>query len=166
MDSGSWWWTGRPGVLRFMWSQKVGHDWVTELNWTESGEHLALCFSSTTWETFKTPTGHKHMCCWVSLPSAHAPTPSDLSTMALPQEAHLLPITQLHSPGRLILVPMKTVNYRFIHFIYLVCLPSIAVSIRRRETLRILLITFLTVQPRPWGLDVSSELVIYVHLAA
>ena len=34
-NSGSWWWTGRPDVLRFMRSQKVGHDWVTELNWTE-----------------------------------------------------------------------------------------------------------------------------------
>ena len=34
-NSGSWWWTGRPGVLRFMGSQRVGHDWVTELNWTE-----------------------------------------------------------------------------------------------------------------------------------
>ena len=31
----SWWWTGRPGVLRFMGSQRVGHDWVTELNSTE-----------------------------------------------------------------------------------------------------------------------------------
>ena len=36
VDSGSWWWTGRPGVLQFMESQRVGHDWVTELNWTES----------------------------------------------------------------------------------------------------------------------------------
>ena len=35
VDSGSWWWTGRPGILRFMGSQRVGHDWVTELNWTE-----------------------------------------------------------------------------------------------------------------------------------
>ena len=33
-DSGSWWWTGRPGVLRFMGLPRVGHDWVTELNWT------------------------------------------------------------------------------------------------------------------------------------
>ena len=31
----SWWWTGRPGVLQFMGSQRIGHDWVTELNWTE-----------------------------------------------------------------------------------------------------------------------------------
>ena len=33
MNSGSWWWTGRLGVMRFMGSQRVGHDWVTELNW-------------------------------------------------------------------------------------------------------------------------------------
>ena len=30
---GSWWWTGKPGVLRSMRLQRVGHDWVTELNW-------------------------------------------------------------------------------------------------------------------------------------
>ena len=35
VNSGSWWWTGRPGVLRFMGSQRVGHDLATELNWTE-----------------------------------------------------------------------------------------------------------------------------------
>ena len=35
VNSRSWWWTGRPGVLRFMWSQRVRHDWATELNWTE-----------------------------------------------------------------------------------------------------------------------------------
>ena len=35
VNSGSWWWTGRPGMLRFMRSQRVRHDWVTELNWTE-----------------------------------------------------------------------------------------------------------------------------------
>ena len=33
VNSGSWWWTGRPGVLRFMGSQRARHDWVTELNW-------------------------------------------------------------------------------------------------------------------------------------
>ena len=35
VNSGCWWWTGRPGVLWFMRLQRVGHDWVTELNWTE-----------------------------------------------------------------------------------------------------------------------------------
>ena len=37
VDSGSWWWTGRPGVLWFMGSQRVRYDWATERNWTESG---------------------------------------------------------------------------------------------------------------------------------
>ena len=35
VNSGSWWWTGRPGVLQFMGSQRAGHEWVTQLNWTE-----------------------------------------------------------------------------------------------------------------------------------
>ena len=35
VDSESWWWTGRPGMLQFMGSQRVGHNWATELNWTE-----------------------------------------------------------------------------------------------------------------------------------
>ena len=35
VNSRTWWWTGRPGVLWFMGSQRVGHDWATELNWTE-----------------------------------------------------------------------------------------------------------------------------------
>ena len=39
VSSGSWWWTGKPGVLQSMGSQRVRHDWVTELNW----EHV-LCF--------------------------------------------------------------------------------------------------------------------------
>ena len=34
VNSRSWWWTGRPGMLRFMGSQRVGHDWAIELNWT------------------------------------------------------------------------------------------------------------------------------------
>ena len=38
VNSESWWWTGRPGVLRFMGSQGVGHNWATELNWTETGK--------------------------------------------------------------------------------------------------------------------------------
>ena len=33
VDSRSWWWTGRPDMLWFMGSQRVGHHWATELNW-------------------------------------------------------------------------------------------------------------------------------------
>ena len=36
VDSGSWCWTGRPGMLRLMGSQEVGHDWATEVNWNEA----------------------------------------------------------------------------------------------------------------------------------
>ena len=35
VNSRSWWWTERPGVLWFMGSQRVRHRWATELNWTE-----------------------------------------------------------------------------------------------------------------------------------
>ena len=35
VNSGSWWWTGRPVVLWFMGLQRVGHYWATELKWTE-----------------------------------------------------------------------------------------------------------------------------------
>ena len=33
VSSGSWWWTGRPGILQSMGSQTVGHNWAAELNW-------------------------------------------------------------------------------------------------------------------------------------
>ena len=35
VNSGNWWWTGRPVMLQFMGSQRVRHNWVTELNQTE-----------------------------------------------------------------------------------------------------------------------------------
>ena len=36
VNSRSWWWTGRPDVLQSMGSQRVRHNWATELNWTET----------------------------------------------------------------------------------------------------------------------------------
>ena len=38
VNSGRWWWTGRPGVMRFMGSQRDGRDWATELNWIDELE--------------------------------------------------------------------------------------------------------------------------------
>jgi len=35
VNSRSWWWTARPGMLRFMGSQRVGHDWGTDLIWSD-----------------------------------------------------------------------------------------------------------------------------------
>ena len=40
VSSRSWWWTGRPGVLQSMRSQRAGHDQVTETNWTTSIQTL------------------------------------------------------------------------------------------------------------------------------
>ena len=37
VNSGSWWWTGRPGLLLSMGFQSVRHDWTTELNWNCGG---------------------------------------------------------------------------------------------------------------------------------
>ena len=44
VNSRSWWWTGRPGVRWFMGSQRVRHDWTTELNWTEPTNGFAELF--------------------------------------------------------------------------------------------------------------------------
>ena len=43
-SSGSWWWTGNPGVLHSMGSQRVRHNWVSELNWTESSWRILEMF--------------------------------------------------------------------------------------------------------------------------
>ena len=42
----SWWWTVRPGVLRFMGSPRVRHDWATELNWTDEEESSGNVYRS------------------------------------------------------------------------------------------------------------------------
>ena len=44
VNSGSWWWTGRPGVLQSEGLQRVGHNWAAELNWIEgiSGKILLI----------------------------------------------------------------------------------------------------------------------------
>ena len=44
VNSGSWWWTERPGVLQFMGLQRVRHDWATELNWNR--EYDLPCVSA------------------------------------------------------------------------------------------------------------------------
>ena len=44
VNSGCWWLTGRPGVQIFMGSQRVGHDWATEVNWTEESiMYVSMC---------------------------------------------------------------------------------------------------------------------------
>ena len=55
VNSGSWWWTGRPGVLQSMGLQRVGHDWATELNWTELSDLPSLVRSSLCPPTLSSP---------------------------------------------------------------------------------------------------------------
>ena len=56
VNSGGCWWIGRPGVLQFMGSQRVGHDWATDLNWSERDmwDYYSFClflFSNALWIT-------------------------------------------------------------------------------------------------------------------
>jgi len=41
VNSGNWWWTGRSGMLLSMGSQRIGRDWVSELNWTKVGQSFS-----------------------------------------------------------------------------------------------------------------------------
>ena len=55
-SSRSWWWTGKPGMLQSMWSQRVGHDWATELTnrlnqFDEKVHQLALILHCHFWST-------------------------------------------------------------------------------------------------------------------
>ena len=61
VNSGRWWWTGRPGVLRFVGSQRVGHDWATELNWCWSWNSNTLASLWEEWTIWKRPR------CWERL---------------------------------------------------------------------------------------------------
>ena len=68
VNSGSWWWTGRPGMLWFMGSQRVGYDWATELNWTEYSivymYHIFFIHSS----------ANGHLCCFLVLAIVNSPS--------------------------------------------------------------------------------------------
>ena len=56
VSSGSWWWTGKPGVLQSMGSWGVGHDWVTELSWEWGNLKLVERLSGMRWVTYNQDT--------------------------------------------------------------------------------------------------------------
>ena len=66
VNSGSWWWIGRPGVLRFMGSQRVGHDSVTELNW-KLKIMIQVMWAAACIKYFNLKIGLIHTLCWLSL---------------------------------------------------------------------------------------------------
>ena len=68
VNSGRWWWTGRLGMLRFMGSQRVGHDWVTELNWTEKNlQSLFHFFLTEKWNDVQHYAGFRNTPQWFDI---------------------------------------------------------------------------------------------------
>ena len=57
VSSRHWWWTGKPGVLQSMGSQRVRHDWVTELNWTTSVPIHSSTFTESSFRIWNSSTG-------------------------------------------------------------------------------------------------------------
>ena len=61
-DPMCWWWTGRPGVLRFMGSQRVGHNWATDLIWS-----VILCLWNSLGKNTRVGWYALHMCVCVCI---------------------------------------------------------------------------------------------------
>ena len=61
VNSESWWWTGRPGVLQFMRSQRAGHNWATELNWTPNLKSVVGVDVFRVWETADVEWSTSHL---------------------------------------------------------------------------------------------------------
>ena len=65
VSSRSWWWTGKPGMLQSMGSQRVRHDWVTELNWITQWKNIKLYKQNenngeTPWPPSRQASGSSH----------------------------------------------------------------------------------------------------------
>ena len=87
VNFGSWWWTWRPSMLQSMGSQRVGHDWATELNWTfppkshrgdtESPDATLTCSGL----QYREKQWNRGTCCfmeWVAIPFSRGyPRPRD-----------------------------------------------------------------------------------------
>ena len=84
VNSRSWRWTGRPGVLQSMGSQRVRHDWATELNWI-----LLLCDYSETLSKFYCYCSFTKLCLTLR-------DPVNCSMPGLPVLHCLLEFAQVH----------------------------------------------------------------------
>ena len=87
VNSGSWWWTGRPGMLWFIGSQRVRHDWATELNSTglpfaggfSSAEELKDNVMYIPWGETRTLPPRLSYCFLAAPPFSLHPRPSQIS---------------------------------------------------------------------------------------
>ena len=106
VDSGSQWRTGRPGILQFMGSQRVRHDWATELNWIRLDEsqkdiafHLLNLFCwtpSPPMKTFRDPKMPVIQFISVTQLCPALCDPMDYSTPGFPVHHQLPESTQTH----------------------------------------------------------------------
>ena len=73
-NSGSWWWTGKPGVLQSMGSKRVGHNWATELNWNiffkMKQKAAVVATALERWPTYRRTTRHVELHDVVSWPTS------------------------------------------------------------------------------------------------
>ena len=73
VDSGIWWWTGRPGMLWLMELQGVGHDWATELNCKVAQTRLSVPFLLSNLWLLGNPSVRKH---FIWIPKREKSTPN------------------------------------------------------------------------------------------
>ena len=90
VNSGSWWWTGRPDLLWFMGLQRVGHDWATEMNWRWHFKFYLrkILKNSTKYPNLKFWERVEHISFWVLINSAFCllrgfPSGSDCKSVCL-----------------------------------------------------------------------------------
>ena len=83
VNSGSWWWTGRPGVLRFTGSQRIRHSWVNELNWTTCTSQASKTLTLNLWLPLKP---------WLRVEMSRKPNPCSPLVSRLYQLQFYLPV--------------------------------------------------------------------------
>ena len=114
VDSRSWWWTGRPGVLRYMGSQRVRHDWATELNWIQT-LNIYTCIIY-----IYTQTLYKHTHIYIHYIYTHAHT----SVYSQYIYTHIYTHYIVHTHIYIHTLYIHTQIYLYTHFIYTLLLFS------------------------------------------
>ena len=105
VNSGSWWWTGRGLVCCDSWSHRVGHDWVTELNWIELNVHTILSAQSFSCVPLWNPLGlypARLLCPWDfsgknTGEGSQCPPPGDLPYLEIKPAPPVSPALQVNS---------------------------------------------------------------------